>query len=297
MKVPDEVMDLDELEAAEYTEGQTFTKYDGEPPPKDTKLSMKVEKIWWTYTQNDDPMLKVILIADGNVGEEEQYEGCDIWDNITLNPKGKFRWKPFIDALGIKLADIKNKMVLDENDDPKMGAPVLKIGNWVPNTDAAYLTVITGREKFNGEWQTRAAEYLEYEDPEDEEEEPEEEPEPTPAPVARAGSRRANRTAPVEPDPEPEEEEDEEDPDEEDEEEDDPEDELEDEEEEEEPTPAPTRRRRTAAAAPTPEPAKPAAPARRPARTARTATPPPAAAKPARGRRPAASKPDAETPF
>jgi|HubBroStandDraft_5_1064220.scaffolds.fasta_scaffold00014_23 hypothetical protein len=275
MKVPDDEINLDELESAEYSD-EDFGNYEGEQPPKGTILVGVVKKIWWTYTQNNDPMLKVLWEADGNIGSREKFNGCPVWDNIVLNAKGKFRWKPFLDALGLTLRDIKSNMVLASDDD-NMGAPIEKIGKWSPDTDSAFCRVVTGRERYNDEWQVRVSKYLEYEDPEEEEE-----PEPEPEPEPPARSRRASRTtatakpaatrsrrAAAKPEPEPEPEEDAED---------DEDDELE--EPEEEPQPVPATRTRGS----------------RSTRTATAAPKPGRRAAPARGRR-AAAEPDDEPPF
>jgi hypothetical protein len=288
MKIDDNELNLDAMEEAEYDDTD-FDTYDGPQPPKNTILVGVVQKIWWTYTKNEDPMLKVLWVADGNVGEKEQYNGLTIWDNIVLNPAGKFRWHPFITSVGLSLRDIKNKLVVAPEDD-NIGAPIEKIGTWTPDTDEAYCRVVTGRERYEGEWQTRAAKYLAYEEPEDDDEEPEAEPE-------------AELEEPEDADVEEEDVEDE--------------DVEDEEEEEEEPAPPPARSRRSAAkpAAAKPAAAKPAAtrtaasrsarpaatPAKAPARTGRTArtataAKPAAATAPARGRR---SKPvaDDEVPF
>jgi hypothetical protein len=311
MRVPDEELNIDEMEEAEYTEG-SFSTYDGEQPPKGTILVGVVQKMWWGYNRKEEPMLTIVWVADGNTGKNEQYDGLQVWDHITLAPSSKFRWKPFIDVMGITLREIKTGMVLAADDD-NVGAPIQKIGKtWVPDTDPAYCRILTKREKFQGDFSTKVDTYMDYEEPDadaDAEDEPEEEVEETPAPTRTRRSRKA-----AEPEPEADDEEDEEDEeelDEEDEEEEEPEDEDEPE-EEEEPEPAkpagrrstrtaakpaapaaPARATRTAAK-PAAAPAKAAAPARR--RSARTAT---AAAKPApaRGRRAAAPTEDNEPPF
>jgi hypothetical protein len=163
-------------------------------------------------------------------------------------------------TLGFTLRDVKSKMVAEANEDDQFGAKLKKIGPFVPgeDQDGAWVRVVTGRERYNGDWQARAAKWLPWEDAE-EPEEPEE----------------------------PAEEEDDEEAVEEDE-------EIEDTEEEPEAEPEPPVRGRRSA---TKAPAKKAA-ATKPAARGRAAAAPAkkAASRPARGRRPSTVEDD-EPPF
>lgn len=246
LKVDDDELDIEELEEAEYEESD-YEPYSGPQPPKGTILYGYVKKIWWTYNSNDVRMFVVIFEATDESGK---YKGLGVWDRITLSTAAKFRWQPFLDAMGITLQDIKKKMIV-ERDDENQGRPVTKIGSFViGDEEKAAIRIITKKERYNDEWETKVDKWLPWEDPHDDDEEDEdfdeddieeeEEEEPAPKrratatgkketarkPAAKAKSRRA-------PEPEPEEDED-------DEEEDEYEDDEDDEEEE---TPArPTRR-------------------------------------------------------
>jgi hypothetical protein len=264
LKLDDDVLDVDALESAEYTEGE-FESYDGEVPPKGTILSGYVKSIWYALTKNEDSMLKVLFVADGNEGDEAEYNGIPIFENAALIPSAKFRWAPMMRVLGFTLRDVKSKMVAESNEDDQFGAKLKKIGSFVPGEEAegAWVRVVTGRERYNGEWQCRAAKWLPWE--EAEAEDPDEEPEDEEA-VDEA------EEVDEEVDEEPEEEE-----------------------PEAEPEP-PARGRRSAAKPAAAAAKKPAAKA--PAGRGRTAAPakkPAASAKPARGRRPAVE--DDEPPF
>src|ERR1700729_1237418 len=100
IRIPDEDLNIDELEDADYETRERFATYDGPQPPKGTILRGVVQKIWWTISQKGDSMLTLIWVADGNEGKLEQYEGLTIWDYIVLLPQVKFRWKPFVDVMG-----------------------------------------------------------------------------------------------------------------------------------------------------------------------------------------------------
>jgi len=248
--------DLDELEDAEVTEGE-FSRYKGDIPPAGTTLIGLVTKMWLTETSNEDEMLKVIFQAQENEGDLEEYNGYEVWDNLALIPGAKFRWKPFLDAFGITLGDLKNKMKLEPEND-NVGAPVISIGKWTVGEDEAWCKITTEKEKYKGEWKGTVDKWYGYDEATDEEED-EEEPPPPPSRTrtrasaatsakssargssAAAPARRTRATEPVEDEPE---------------------------EDEAEEAPAPRRGARTAKAARTQE----SAPARRSARGRGAAT-------------------------
>jgi hypothetical protein len=208
-------LDIDELDAIEYST-DTFDTYDGDIPPKDIELGGYVKKMWWTRTQNNDPMIKVLWVAAENDGDNDEYNGCPFWLNAALIGGAKFRWAPFLDNFGITLRQVKNNTDVEGEDD-QFGAPINKIGSFRPGegNDEAWCRIITDREKYNGEWQPRVKEWLPWDDdgtepadeaedeePEDEEYEEEEEPEPEPEPARTRGgrsTRAAARSAPEKP--------------------------------------------------------------------------------------------------
>jgi hypothetical protein len=207
IKVADDELDVNELEEAEYSD-QDFASYDGEIPPADTILTARLDKMWWTMTKNDDRMLKVLIIADENTGDLEEYNGLPMWENMALTPGAKFRWAPMMEQFGFTIRDIKTKLYVESEDHPQFGAPIERVGTFEPGSDAAWCRVITKRERYDGEWRAHVARWLDYEaEAEEEEEEPEEpeeaeeeeqeeqeEEEEEAAPPAR-GRRQPARTA------------------------------------------------------------------------------------------------------
>jgi hypothetical protein len=177
--------DLDELEDAEYTEGQ-FSRYSGEIPPADTILRGYVSKMWLSETSNKDEMLIAIFTAAENEGDLEEYNGWEAWEYLAMTAGAKFRWKPFIDAFGIKLGDIKNKLKLEPEDD-NVGAPITHIAAFEVGGDASWCRVLTAREKYQGEWRGKVGSWLPYDEDE------EAEPEPAAAPTrSRASAARGS---------------------------------------------------------------------------------------------------------
>lgn len=194
----------DDLDDVEYDrERRDYEKYEGEQPPKDTFLNGYVKNVWWTETNSGARMLKVLWIADGNTGETEEYNGLDVWENLALTGPAKFKWGPFFEYFGLTIRMLKTQSIYNDDDEGDLGVPITRIGKkFIPGPDCR-VAIITTREKYNGKWQTHAAEWLdeeeldedeELEDDEEEleeeeeledEEEEEEEPEPPKRPTAR----------------------------------------------------------------------------------------------------------------
>jgi hypothetical protein len=208
LKVPDEELDIDALEEAEYDDRDfDYESYDGELPPADTHLNGYVKKAWWCYTSNEDPMIKLLFIADGNVGDEEEYNGLPVWEQLPLTNSAKFKWKPFIDVFEISLFEIKKKTMIAEDPD-NIGDPITRIGSWEPGEDAR-CSIVTKRGKFQGKDKVEVRRWLDEqpadEDDEEEledyeEEEEEEEPEPPTTRRARSSAKPAPaKAAPAKP--------------------------------------------------------------------------------------------------
>jgi len=174
LKPEDTDFDLDELEEAEYTEG-SYTSYDGKVPPNGTIVGGNVKKMWWTRTQNDDPMIKMLFQADDSTHDGE-YEDLPVWENMALTAGAKFKWAPFLDFFGLTLKEVKTKTFVADEDDPQMGAPILKVGTWEVDGEESFARIVVKRERYDGNWQAHVGEWLPY-DPSDDvesEEEPEE---------------------------------------------------------------------------------------------------------------------------
>jgi hypothetical protein len=180
LKIEDDELNVDDLEGAEYddSKGSDFEAYDGPEPPKDTLLRGYIKKVWWTYTQKDDPMLVVLFIADGNKGKAAQYDGLPIWERAALTAGAKFKWFPLLSSIGLTIRDVKTKTFV--GDAEGIGDPIEKIGSWKPgeDEDGAYVNVLTAREKYNGEWSTKAGKFLEWTDPGEAADEPDEAEDP-----------------------------------------------------------------------------------------------------------------------
>lgn len=175
-------LDVDALDEVEYEDGE-FQSYDGEVPPVGTELKGFLKSLWWTRTQvkadgsGDDPMLKALWVAAENEGDEEEYNDCPFWMNLPLIASAKFRWAPFLAVYGVTLRDIKTKTYVNGDED-QFGAPIERIDTFRPGEDSddAWCRIVSGRERYDGEWQARVKSWLPWdEEPEEPEDtEPEE---------------------------------------------------------------------------------------------------------------------------
>lgn len=199
-------LDVEELEDAEYSTEQ-FTSYKGDIPEDDTVLRAYVKAMWWTKTSNGSSMIKVLVEADENEDELEEYNGLPCWENMALTTGAKFKWAPFLEHFGLTIRDVKSKTIVAAEDD-NIGAPITKIATFVPGSDESWCRIVVSREKYEGKWQAHVREWLEYDEDEDEggpddeseediDEEPEteDEPEPAPAPRGRRTAAKASKPA------------------------------------------------------------------------------------------------------
>lgn len=119
----DDDIDWKGLNDEEYSDDGDFEPYDGPEPPANTLLDGEIKKIWLAESSTGNMMFKVLFEA----GEDTDYAGCPIWDNVVFtSPQAKFRWQPFLDAVGISLKEIKAKTIVGEDDN--VGTVVEKIG-------------------------------------------------------------------------------------------------------------------------------------------------------------------------
>lgn len=153
--------DDDELDGVEWDPESDggFTPYEGPIPPSNTMLRGYVKKAWATSSKKSGaPMLKILWEAANNDGEKKKYNGLPIWHYVVFTKESAFSWKPFLNAFDLTASDVKNKMVVDANDDGNNGKPITKIGTtFKPGDDGkgSSLTVITKREKYQDEDQAR----------------------------------------------------------------------------------------------------------------------------------------------
>lgn len=118
-----------ELNDAEYSEEEGFEAYDGPLPPSNIVLDGDVTKIWATKTNNGDDAFKALFVAAENEGEKKKYNGLAVWEWVLFtNPAVKFKWQAFFNALGVTLAEVKAKTLV-EDEEGNQGRRVTRIGN------------------------------------------------------------------------------------------------------------------------------------------------------------------------
>ena len=201
MKV-DEI-DLDAWDDQEVTERDSdFEPYKGEIPPTGTMLRFRVTKMWMTYTAEkadgggDEPMLKVLCVAEENPGELSDYDGLPCWENLGLFASMKWKTLPFLDFFGLEIRDFKGPKasMMVEDDDDNIGIPITKVKKFVPGSDGAMFVGVTDSEKYGGSWQAHIKTWLDADtDLEEDEEEEEERPARRTRRSASNGARRPTR--------------------------------------------------------------------------------------------------------
>jgi hypothetical protein len=192
MKLNDDDFDPEELDV-DYETGKSYTKYDGEIARTGTILSARVAKGWWTESADGDPMLKIVVEAEQNEGDDEEYDGMPAWENLVFKPSAAFKYGPFLEFFGITLKDIKKKMMVEKDDDPKNGTPIISIGGWKFGSDDALCRYVVSRERYKGKWQAHVQEWLPWDEADEEPEEEEEAPRRR-KPAAEDNGRRPART-------------------------------------------------------------------------------------------------------
>ncbi len=162
--------DFEAMDEQEYEETEDYPEYTGPMPPKNTLLNGVIKKVWATESSKGSAMLKVFFEATGNSGEKKKYDGLPVWDNVVLVPQAKFHWQTFLDALGLTLKVMKAKTVISDEDE-SAGTPVTQIGKV---KFPAKVSIISGKEKYEGEFQARVTKYVPYVGADDVDEEDEE---------------------------------------------------------------------------------------------------------------------------
>src|SRR5262252_3093319 len=183
MKV-DEI-DLDAWDAQEVDDREAdFEPYKGEIPPTGTMLLFRVTKMWMTYTAEkadgggDEPMLKVLCVAEENPGELSEYDGLPCWENLGLFASMKWKTLPFLDFWDLDIRDFKGPKasMTEADDDDNIGIPIQKVKKFTPGSDDAVFVGVTDSEKFQGKWQAHIKSWLDADTELEEEEEEEERP-------------------------------------------------------------------------------------------------------------------------
>ena len=278
MKLDDRDFNVKKLKV-DY-ERSEFKRYDGDVPRTGTILICRVTKMWWTQAGDGTSAIKVLAVAEQNVGDRKKYNGLPVWDFLTFKPEAAFRYMPFILTFGIDLDDIKRRMLVADEPD-RFGDPIEAIADWAVGSDDALCKIVIKNDPQYGAEPDREG-WLEFEERtvDDEDDDVEEDDEPPARPTRRGtGTRSTSRTAGTrasrrqEPEPEDEDDEDDDDPDEDDEDDvidDEPDEDIEDDDDEEaeaeeEPPARPARRGTTSRSSSARQPARSSA--RQPARS------------------------------
>jgi hypothetical protein len=89
-------------------------------------VPVRIISAFWIYSDDDDPAIELHLLEN---------DGRELWDVIVLIPSMKYRWEPFLDAIGITLKDVKNETYVNP------GYRIQRIGSWKPNSDEYIINI------------------------------------------------------------------------------------------------------------------------------------------------------------
>lgn len=99
-----------------------------------------------TRSSADNPMLTILYVLDGSAKKEHaKYDGCPMWDRITVIPSTAFKVKNFCDALNVKYKDFLTKVVVDDE------GHIVKIGSLTIKDEDLLVWAKVGNEKYEGE--------------------------------------------------------------------------------------------------------------------------------------------------
>lgn len=114
-------LSADDINTAESNAGT----YDGPLPPRGV-YRFKVSHMKQAVSSNDNDMVVVTAFLDGSwKPEHKKFNGCPLWERITLAKSTAWKPKELCEALGVSPADLLNKTVVDSD------GFIQKIGNKV----------------------------------------------------------------------------------------------------------------------------------------------------------------------
>lgn len=106
---------------AEAIGGETYI---GDLPPAYAALPGIVRRLYLAETKGNDPVIKVLYVCtDG------KYTDFVAWDNVTLNNKAAFKWRPLCKALGVTPDDLIRRTRVDPTEDAELGLRIVAIGD------------------------------------------------------------------------------------------------------------------------------------------------------------------------
>lgn len=99
--------------------------YDGPLPPRGV-YRFKIKHMKQEVSSNNNDMITVTAFLDGSwKSDHKKFDGCPLWERITLSKSTAWKPKELCEALGVSPADLLNKTVVDSDDF------IQKIGNKV----------------------------------------------------------------------------------------------------------------------------------------------------------------------
>ncbi len=96
-------------------EGSSFIPYDGPVPPNGV-YGVAFKKIEATTSSTDKPMIKVLAVIDGSIGQnKKEYDDCPLWDQIVVGSSTDWKVKQFLDGIGATAKEFVTGTVTDKD--------------------------------------------------------------------------------------------------------------------------------------------------------------------------------------
>jgi hypothetical protein len=123
--VPKATWSNSDLDAGEIESAESNGSYDGQLPPRGV-YRFKLREMKKEVSKAGNDMIAVTAFLDGSwKPEHKKFDGCPLWERITLSKSTAWKPKELCAALGVSANDLLTKTIVDSD-----GA-IQKIGNKV----------------------------------------------------------------------------------------------------------------------------------------------------------------------
>lgn len=150
---------IDASDVDDFDRDSVYKPYTG-PVPPDAVYLFLIKKLQFVAADRKKlPQLRVGLeLVPREDADEERYDGYFIMDFLHISDKTKFRYVPFLDAIGVSGKEFTTRTVTKE------GGEIVKIGAW-RNTGEEYIyaQLTTGTDQ-DGNSKKEIRTYVAYEE-------------------------------------------------------------------------------------------------------------------------------------
>lgn len=152
---------IDASDVDDFDRNSIYKPYTGPVPPDGVYL-FNIKKLQFIAASKSKlPQLRVgleLISRDDDDFDDEKYVGFFIMDFLHISDKTKFRYVPFLDAIGVSGRDFTKRTITKED------GTITRIGQW-HNSDEEYVyaQLVTGEDQ-NGSPKKEIRVYMPYEE-------------------------------------------------------------------------------------------------------------------------------------